>query len=172
MTEKLSRVAEDGRAKHCKKFQRLHKTQHPPLPSYNREPVVNLSEVPLEEPACSALSKGLNYAVTSAVVPVENILCGLEKAIGILPEETGKEVRQETIRILKGSRKPKDNLTVAERRAVRALKVNEALTILPDYKGSAAAALNTAGYHRKITALREDHAYRKLKNNPSESVEH
>jgi hypothetical protein len=33
------------------------------------------------------LSKGLNYAVAPAVLPVEDILCGLEKAIGNLPEE-------------------------------------------------------------------------------------
>lgn len=96
----------------------------------------------------------------------------MEKAIGVLPEETAKEVRQETIRILKGSCKPKDNLTVADRRALRALKVIETLTILPNYKDIATVVLNTADYHRKITALQEDSAYRKLKKGPSESVEH
>jgi hypothetical protein len=45
----------------------------------------------LEEAVCSALSKGLNYAVTPAVVPVDAILCGVEKATGALPEETAKE---------------------------------------------------------------------------------
>jgi hypothetical protein len=109
--DKVSRLAEDGKAKHCRKFQRLHKTQHPRLPPDNRKTVINLSEVPLEESACSALSKGLNYVVALAVLPVEDILCGVEKAVGALPEETAEEVRQETVRILKGSHKPKDNLT-------------------------------------------------------------
>jgi hypothetical protein len=63
-------------------------------------------------------------------------------------------------------------LTVAERRSLRTLKANEALTILPNYKGSATVVLNNADYHRKITALQEDHAYRKSKKDPSESVEH
>jgi hypothetical protein len=75
------------------------------------------------------LSKGLNYAVTPAVVPVD-ILCGVKKALGALPEEIAEEVRQETARILIGSRIPKDILTSAERRALWALKANDALTVL------------------------------------------
>jgi hypothetical protein len=54
----------------------------------------------LEEAACSALNKSLNYAVTLAVVPVEDSLCGVEKAIGALPEVTAEEVLQKTIEIL------------------------------------------------------------------------
>jgi hypothetical protein len=75
--------------------------------------------------------------VAPVVLLVEDILCGMEKAVGALPEETAEEVRQETVRILKGSHKPKNNLTGAERRALRALKANEALTILPADKGNA-----------------------------------
>jgi hypothetical protein len=52
--------------------------------------------------------------VAPASVPVKDILCGVEKAIGALPEETAEEIRQETFRILKGSRKPKVNLTYLE----------------------------------------------------------
>jgi hypothetical protein len=62
--------------------------------------------------------------VTLVFVPVKDILCGLEKAVVAMPEETAEEIRQETVRILKGFCKPKDNLTVAERRSLRALKAN------------------------------------------------
>jgi hypothetical protein len=72
----------------------------------------------LEEAACSALSKGLNYAVAPAVISIEDILFGVEKVIGALPKETSEQVRQEAVRILKGSRKPKDNLTGAKTRAL------------------------------------------------------
>jgi hypothetical protein len=98
------------------------RVQKPTPPRDNKKIVVNLSEVRLEEAAGSALSKGVNYAVAPAFVPVKDILCGVQKAIGALPEETAEEIRQETVRILRGSRKPKDNLTGAERRALRALK--------------------------------------------------
>ncbi|PNF33152.1 hypothetical protein B7P43_G13662 [Cryptotermes secundus] len=60
----------------------------------------------------------------------------MEKAIVALPVETAEEIRQETVRILKNARKPKDNLTGAERRALRSLKANEALTVLPADKGN------------------------------------
>jgi predicted RecA/RadA family phage recombinase len=67
----------------------------------------------LEEAACSTLSKGLSFAVAPVSVPVKDILCGVEKAIVALPEETAEEIRQETVRFLKNSRKPKDNMTGA-----------------------------------------------------------
>jgi hypothetical protein len=55
-------------------------------------------------------------------VPIKDILRGVEKAIVALPQEIAEEIQQETARILKGFRKPKDNLTSAERRALCALK--------------------------------------------------
>jgi hypothetical protein len=84
--DNVLRLAEEEKAKHCKKFQRLHNTQHPPLPTDNKKTVVNLSKIS-KEAARSALSKGLNYAVAPAVLPVEDILCGVERAVGALPEE-------------------------------------------------------------------------------------
>jgi hypothetical protein len=91
--------------------------------------------------------------------------------MGTLPEETAEQIRQETVRILKGSHKPKDNLTGAERRALRSLKANEALTVLPADKGNAIVVQNTSDYNRKIAALLEDKAYKKLKKDPTDSVE-
>jgi hypothetical protein len=58
-------------------------------------------------------------------IPDKDFLCGVEKAIGTLPEETAEEIRQETVRILKGPRQPKDKITGAERRALRPLKAND-----------------------------------------------
>jgi hypothetical protein len=56
----------------------------------------------MEDIVYSALSKSLNYAVTTAVVPVEDTLYGVEKAIGVLPEE----VQQETVRTLYAQGQP------------------------------------------------------------------
>jgi hypothetical protein len=47
--------------------------------------VINLSSIPLEDTAYSALGKGLNYAVSPAVLPIEDFLTGVEKAIVFLP---------------------------------------------------------------------------------------
>jgi hypothetical protein len=51
------------------------------------------------------------------------------------------------------------------------LKANEALTVLPADKGNATVVLDTADYNQKIGALLEDNAYRKLKKDPTESVD-
>jgi hypothetical protein len=52
--------------------------------------------------------------LTSAVMLVDGILCGVEKVIGALPEETAEEIWNETVRILKGSCKPKCSLAGVE----------------------------------------------------------
>ena len=45
--------------------------------------------------------------------------------------EMAEEARQETVRIIKNSSKPKNNITKAERAALVTLKNNTDLTILP-----------------------------------------
>jgi hypothetical protein len=149
----------------------LHKTQHPTGPPDTSRIVINLCRVPLEEAVCSALSKGLNYAVAPGRIPAKNFLCGVEMAIGTLPDETAEEIRQETVRILKGSRQPKDNLTVAERRAFRSLKANASHTVLPADKGNAAVVMGTSDYNRKIATLLQNKAYSMFKKDPTESIE-
>jgi hypothetical protein len=113
--EKASHVAAGDKARQYGKFQRLHGAQHPAPSADNKKAVVNLSDVPLEDAAYPALGKGLNYAVAPAALPIEDFLRGVEKAVRALPEEAAEEVRQETVRILKASRKGKDNLLGAER---------------------------------------------------------
>lgn len=58
----------------------------------------------------------------------------------------------------KDSHRPKANLTVAERRVLRALKGNKALTVLSAHKGNATVVLDTADYN--------------WKKGPTESMEH
>jgi hypothetical protein len=56
-------------------------------------------------------------------------------------------------------------------RAFRALKANEALVALPGNTGNAIVILNIADCNRKIGALLECQAFRKLKKDSNESVE-
>jgi hypothetical protein len=91
ITEKVLLIADDIRARHCRKFIRLHKTQQPPGPLDNSRTVINLSEVSLEEVACSAL-RGPKLRRGSGRIPVKDFLYGVEKAIGTLPEETTQEI--------------------------------------------------------------------------------
>ncbi|XP_021913745.1 uncharacterized protein LOC110826920 [Zootermopsis nevadensis] len=81
------------------------------------------------------------------------------------------KVRQESVRILRASKKPKDNLSGAERKALRALRNNADLTVLPADKGSATVVLSTDDYNGKTRALLEAPTYRLLSKDPTEAVE-
>jgi predicted RNA-binding protein Jag len=106
------------------------------------------------------LRKGLNYAVSTAVLPIEDILASVEKVIVSLPVEAAKEVPQETVRILKASGRSRDNLSGAERRALRSLRANANLTVLQADKGNATVVLNIKDYNEKVSALLSAATYR------------
>ncbi|KDR20397.1 hypothetical protein L798_04931 [Zootermopsis nevadensis] len=113
----------------------------------------------------------MNYAVAPTVLPIEDFLSGVERTVRSLPEEAAEEVRQETVRILRASKKPKDSLSRAERRALRALRNNADLTVHPADKGSATMVHRTEDYNRKIIAILEPPTYRLLPKDPTEAVE-
>jgi len=75
------------------------------------------------------------------------------------------------VRIIKSSTRPRDKLTGTERAALKTLKKNTNLTILPADKGNATAFLNTIDYKQKITSLLEDPSYRKLTRDPTDKIE-
>jgi hypothetical protein len=75
---------------------------------------------------------------------------GDRKTVRSLPLEKAKEARQESVRIIKTTTRIKDNLTKNERKALRTLKDNTHLTILPADKGNATVILNSTDY--KLTS--------------------
>ena len=148
---KAKRVGEDSKARQCKKFARLHEKQHPTTNTI-KETVINLSDQKLDDAVYSLLQKGLNFAVTPCSTRIEDILAGVEKAALSLPVEMAEEARQETVRIIKNSSRSGDNLRTTERAALKTLKDNVYLTILPADKGNATVVLNTSDYKQKISS--------------------
>lgn len=134
----------NNKARHCSKFQWLCGVQHLFPVADSRKMVVNLNNVPMEDAAYSTLGRGLKYVMVPAVLPIMDVISSVEKAVCSLLEEVAEEVQQETIRILKASSKPKDNLSVAERRAVWALRTNSDPTVLPGNKGNMMVVLSTS----------------------------
>ena len=167
---KAMHVGENSKARQVKKFARLHTKQHPTTKTI-KETVINLSDQKLDDAVYSLLQKGLNFAVTPRSTPIEDTLAGVEKAVLSLPVEMAEEARQETVRIIKSAPPPRDNLTKTERAALKTLKENKNLTILPADKGNATVVLNTSDYKLKISSLLEDPAYRKLTKDPTDAIE-
>jgi hypothetical protein len=157
-----------NKARQLHKFASLLKTQQ--KTRIPKETAINLSGQSLDYGLLSLLQKGLNYAITPGNVLIEELLTGVEKAVQALPVESA-EARQETRRIIKSASKPKDNLTKSERAALRNLKNNSELTILPADKGNATVILSTMDYKQNIYTLLEDSAYRRLSKDPTESTE-
>jgi hypothetical protein len=133
--------------------------------------VINPSDQKLDDALSSLLQKGLNFAVNSCSTPIQDVLAGVEKAVLSLPAEMADEARQETVRIIKYSSRPRDNLRKTERAALKSLKDNVNLTILPADKRNVTVVLNTTDYKHKISSLLEEPAYRKLTKDHTEAIE-
>ena len=82
--------------------------------------------------------------------PIEYILTRVEKALKLLLAEMAEEARQEAVRIIKDSSRPRDNWTVAERKALRALQMTTENTIFLADKGKSTVVLNPVDYNQKL----------------------
>ena len=167
---KAAYLGDGHKARQSQKFARLTKNQLPVTKAL-KNTVINLSDQKLDEGTLSLLQKGLNYAVAPRAPPIEEILAGIEKAVRFLPVEQAEEARHESVRIIKTTTKTKNNLTKNEMTALKKLKDNTELTILPADKGNATVILNTVDYKLKITSLLADSAYKKLDKDPTDSIE-
>jgi hypothetical protein len=117
----------------------------------------------------SALQNGLNYAVVPAVRPIEDFLTRVEKALKLLPAEMTEEARQEAVRIIKDSSRPRDNWTGAEMKALRALQTTTEHSIFPADKGNSAVV--PCGLQSEIGALLRDPANERFAKDPTETAE-
>ena len=120
---KATRVGENSKVRQLKKFTRLQTKEHPTTKTI-KETVINLSDKKLEDAVYSLLQKGLNYAVTPCSTPIEDILAGVKKAVLSLPVEMTEEARQEIVRIIKSSSRPRDNFRKTERAALKTTRIS------------------------------------------------
>ena len=87
-----------------------------------------------------------------------------------LPRQQADEVRTEASRILARAKPPRCNIPVGELRALRTLRRDESIIILPADKGSATVVMNTDDYQRKIGELLDPETYKKLRRDPTAVV--
>jgi hypothetical protein len=119
----------------------------------------------------SALSKGLNFAISPSLQPTEDILADVEMAVSTMLVEAAEEVQQEAVKILRMSKELKRNIRMAKKWALQILWGNADLTILRADKGNAMVVFNTADYTEKVLTLLDELAYNKLTKDPTQSTE-
>ena len=103
-------------------------------------------------------------------IPVDDMVTAVEsgaRLLGINSAEAS-ELRSKSVDVLKKCKPPKSNNTPGERDAIRSLKENQDIMVVPADKGRAVVVLNTSDYKEKAAELLSDqNTYVKLKGNPT-----
>ncbi|XP_011859451.1 PREDICTED: uncharacterized protein LOC105556945 [Vollenhovia emeryi] len=134
--------------------------------------VKNLSSQTLSPAETAILAKGHNFAVTPSRIPTEEIISQIETAIFHLPPEAGNNIRQQSAQILRKAKLSIQNINREERLALRSIKQNDDILILPADKGNTTVVMDKKDYHNKVNTLLSDaQVYKKLKRDPTTSVE-
>ena len=132
--------------------------------------VINLSPRPLSDAEESLSKKGMNFAVTPTNIPATEIITKVESAVRSLDAEPADTVRRAVNTILQQVEPPKPNITKEERDALKSLKEDNTIMILPADKGRASVVLDTDTYHAKMSALIETGPYQPLNKGPTDRL--
>ncbi len=133
--------------------------------------VKNLSNRPLTEDEEQVLTLGLNFAVIPKTIPVDQYIAGTETTARQLDSKRANDLRTLVSRTLQTAVNPKCNLPSNLRRAVKQLKNDDSIVIVPADKGNATVVLNKNEYEDKLNAMLADETYKKLKKDPTSKVE-
>ena len=96
---------------------------------------------------------------------------GVESSITRLSDESAECVRNEIVSILRKTKPPEKNITREELLALKELRENEDIIVLPADKGNASVVLDTTEYKRKMGDLLKDPAYKCTENDPTVYLE-
>ncbi|XP_072144232.1 uncharacterized protein [Dermacentor andersoni] len=145
-----------------------------PYRAYNRRTTVyNLSSHSVDPAEASVLELGLNFNVAPAP-DVRKVVCAVECAVNQVDPSRRDEARTRAIGVLSGLHRRKfvSPLSTEERKAVKRLKANTAIVILPADKGNATVLTDTAVYKNKMLALLNDQdTYVRLTRDPTLKVQ-
>ncbi|GLV34532.1 hypothetical protein CBL_07175 [Carabus blaptoides fortunei] len=133
--------------------------------------VYNISDEALDKDTTEVLTKGFNFAVAPLRIPVEEIVCSVESAIQKLEKDTAETIRQEVSRVLRRAKSPKKNISKEEYTALKKLRDNQNIIVLPADKGNATVVMNSADYKNKMTAILADPVYKPITSDPTTYLE-
>ena len=113
--------------------------------------MLNLSSKPFTQPQQSVHARGLNFAVTTKHIPVPRIAASVEDALkkARLPEDVADKAHTQIIGTLNKSRTTTTNLHPSEFKALRELRSDDNLMILPADKGRTTLVMDKTTYDAK-----------------------
>ena len=124
----------DTKAKQIQKFERLQAKQR--LAPRARHSGEKFQQQTLAEKEKAALALGLNFSVAPKQIPTFEMTAATEATASRLNAETAQLLRYRVSSILSMAKDPKSNLSKDLHKAVKSLRKDKSITILPADKGS------------------------------------
>ena len=132
--------------------------------------VVNLSSRSLSDAEKAQLKKGLNFAVTPENIPATEIIAKVEAAVRQLDTGQADTVKRAVNGILRQAEPPEPNITKEMRDALKSLKEDESIMVLPADIGCASVVMDTDTYRAKMSTLIENGPYQLLNKDPTDRL--
>jgi len=130
--------------------------------------VINLSKRPLKDAETTVLAKGLNFAVTSPVHPIDDLIVVAEEACKLVPPSLAHELRPKLSSIISSAKPPIPNISKEESQALQTLAKDNDILVMPADKGRSTVVLDKEEYTQKVRGMLSDHkTYLKLDKDPT-----
>ncbi|XP_071801298.1 uncharacterized protein [Asterias amurensis] len=139
--------------------------------AFQKHTVVNLSNRSITETETSVLSLGMNFAQPPKSIPTEEIIQSTEQALKHLSKTEKIDVRIKINEVLRKAKPAKSNLSKVEQAALRELRRDESIHILPADKGNATVIMDRTEYTDKVSNILSSGSYRPLPKDPTPSIE-
>jgi hypothetical protein len=148
----------------------LHQSGGNEVANIKQRWVINHSNRTLSDSEYKVLSRGLKFAVTPRELPTWDIITSTEQACyQIKDSKVAQSLRSEVVKALKSARPPRSNISKEERLALKSLREDKNIEILPADKGCATVILDKSEYTTKMNSLVKDEAtYKPLKKDPTD----
>ena len=172
---RAKKTAEQHRTKTQLKLTRLQRTKGKKQQKPDDNWVRNISSRPLDKTETQVLSYGLKHSVTPKRIPTEAIVSSVEAVLSRqreLSESAKDNIRSRIASTIQSASLPDSNLTKDERQALKRLKTDENIVILPADKGRVTVVMDKTDYYDKMDALVNDkQTYQVLKRDPTPALQ-
>ena len=144
-----------------------------PRPQTKARWIVNLSSKTLSDDQKRVLSHGMNFAPAPRKIPVPEIVSTVESALRRTNQPiAAAEARLRIFNLLARHNTPPSNLTPGESKALKELKQEKSLIIIPADKGRATVVMDREDYDGKLHSMLQDTTtYRRIEKDPSLGLE-
>ena len=157
------------------KLTRLQRNKDKKRPKTDDNCVRNISSRPLDKTETHVLSYGLKHSVTPKRIPTESIVSSVEAVLSRqrdLSESAKDNIRSRIASSVQSASIPDNNLTKDEQQALKRLKNDNDIVILPADKGRVTVVMDKTDYFDKMDALVNDkQTYEELKRDPTPSLQ-